>query len=147
MGPIARAGVVCLMLLSVGLARLIEVELEPPPLALPSAGATGATGEVVAPGPTPPPAPPAPPAAPEPPPPATRPAVAEAPATLTYRVKSGDTLVSIARKVYGTSKGWERIFEANKGLLKSPTRVRPGMELKVPPPPPKPLRQPGTRGA
>lgn len=137
MGRIARVGVVCLMLLSVGLARLIEVELEPPALNLPAPpqAAPAAAPTVTSP-------------APEPPRPAAQPPAPPPPAaSVGYRVKPGDTLVSIARKHYGSSRGWERIYEANKGLLKSPTLVRPGIELKIPPPPPKAKRQPGTRGA
>lgn len=52
----------------------------------------------------------------------------------TYVVKKGDSLWSIAAKpeVYGKATRWRRIFDANRELLKSPDRLRPGMTLKIP---------------
>ena len=52
----------------------------------------------------------------------------------TYVVQKGDSLWSIAAKpeVYGKATHWRRIFDANRDLLKSPDRVRPGMTLKIP---------------
>ena len=52
----------------------------------------------------------------------------------TYVVQKGDSLWSIAAKpeIYGRATHWRRIFDANRDLLKSPDRVRPGMTLKIP---------------
>ena len=52
----------------------------------------------------------------------------------TYVVQKGDSLTSIAAKpeIYGKASRWRRIFDANRGLLKSPDRVRTGMTLKIP---------------
>ena len=51
-----------------------------------------------------------------------------------YVVKKGDSLWSIAAKpeIYGKATKWRQIFDANRDLLKSPDRVRPGMTLKIP---------------
>lgn len=148
MGRVARAGVVCLMLLSVGLARLIEVQLDPvsgatPELRMSPAGFPAPT----APAPASPAAPPPPASTPAPPPRATAPAPLQPPPERTYRIQAGDTLQSIARKVYGTSRGWERILEANRQVIASPTRIRAGVLLKIPPADESPRRVPGTRGA
>lgn len=50
----------------------------------------------------------------------------------TYVVQKDDTLQKISAQFYGTTKKWMRIFEANKDVLKSPDRVRPGQELRIP---------------
>ena len=52
----------------------------------------------------------------------------------TYVVKRGDTLWTIAADpaVYGDATKWRRLYDANRDLLKSPDRVRPGMRLRVP---------------
>lgn len=45
-------------------------------------------------------------------------------------VQPGQTLMSIARQVYGDSKKWEAISRANPRL--DPLRVKPGMTIRVP---------------
>ena len=52
----------------------------------------------------------------------------------TYVVQKGDSLSTIAAKpeIYGKGSQWRRIFDANRGLLKSSDRVRAGMTLKIP---------------
>ena len=52
----------------------------------------------------------------------------------TYKVQKGDTLQKISSQpeIYGTSKKWMKIYEANKDKLKSPDKIRPGQELKIP---------------
>ncbi len=66
--------------------------------------------------------------------PAPRQAVsAEAPAApTTYVVQKGDTLEKIAKKVYGDTKRWPKIYKANKALLKNANRVYPGQRLTIP---------------
>ena len=52
----------------------------------------------------------------------------------TYVVKKGDTLWSIAAqsRIYGDATKWRRLYEANRDLLKSPDRIRAGMQLRIP---------------
>lgn len=52
----------------------------------------------------------------------------------TYRVQSGDTLLSIARKpeIYGDSSKWELILEANRDLIEDETKLEPGIVLFIP---------------
>lgn len=49
-----------------------------------------------------------------------------------YTVQKGDTLQKISMKFFGTTKKWKRIFDANKDVLRTPDRVRPGMVFKIP---------------
>jgi len=49
-----------------------------------------------------------------------------------YVVKRGDTLGSIARKVYGKSSLYRKIYEANPDLIKNPNKIYIGMRLRVP---------------
>ena len=51
---------------------------------------------------------------------------------IVYKVKEGDCLFSIAREILGDQLLWERIYEANKDLIKSPDKVYVGQELIVP---------------
>lgn len=64
-----------------------------------------------------------------------------APAERTYVVADGENLASVAKKVYGPEEGnrivnIQRIFEANKDILKSIDEVRAGQKLVIPPLPP-----------
>ena len=54
-------------------------------------------------------------------------------ATKVYVVKSGDSLSRIAKAEYGDASAWNRIFEANKDILKDPDKIFPGQKLKIPP--------------
>jgi nucleoid-associated protein YgaU len=49
-----------------------------------------------------------------------------------YIVRKNDTLQSISKKFYGTTKRWREIFEANREVLKSPNRIYPGQVIEVP---------------
>jgi|GEM_PF-285670 len=56
-----------------------------------------------------------------------------------YVVKDGDSLEAIAKRMYGAGEGVKpasikRIFEANKGILKSPERLSVGQKLTIPSP-------------
>jgi nucleoid-associated protein YgaU len=63
----------------------------------------------------------------------TAPSPAGAPAPeRTYVVQSGDSLSKIAKKFYGDSNAWKRIFEANKDRIKNPDLIQPGWTLKIP---------------
>lgn len=50
----------------------------------------------------------------------------------TYVVQKGDTLYSIARKLYGDQSKWKVIYNANRGQLKSPDRLPVGAKLVIP---------------
>ena len=60
--------------------------------------------------------------------------VSPTPKVATYVVQKNDTLQKISARpeIYGTTKRWKKIFEANKDKLKSPDKLRPGQELKIP---------------
>ena len=50
-----------------------------------------------------------------------------------YEVVSGDSLSKIAKREYGDANKWERIYEANRDVLKNPDKIYPGQKLKIPP--------------
>jgi nucleoid-associated protein YgaU len=50
----------------------------------------------------------------------------------TYTVKKGDSLSKISLKVYGTTKQWKKIVDANKDKLGHSQVLRPGMILTIP---------------
>ena len=47
-------------------------------------------------------------------------------------VKKGDTLSAISLTVYGDANKYQKIFEANKPLLKDPNKIYPGQTLRIP---------------
>lgn len=49
-----------------------------------------------------------------------------------YTVQSGDSLGAISIKFFGSIEHYQAIFEANKGLLSSPDRIRVGQRLVIP---------------
>ena len=49
-----------------------------------------------------------------------------------YKVKKGDWLAKIARDVYGDSRKWELIYNANKDMIENPNKIYPHMVLKIP---------------
>lgn len=57
----------------------------------------------------------------------------EAPsAPTTYTVQKNDTLEKIAKKVYGDTKRWPKIYKANRGVIKNPNTLYPGQRLTIP---------------
>jgi nucleoid-associated protein YgaU len=50
----------------------------------------------------------------------------------TYRVLDGDSLVSISKRVFGTSKRWEEIYWLNQDRLPDPHQLKVGMVLRLP---------------
>ncbi len=94
----------------------------------PPARATASAAAPVAVAPTP--APVAQPAAPV----AAKPATPSAPVTMTpYVVQPGDTLSRIAGKVYGDSRKWQQIYDANRSALPGgPQSVKVGQTLSIP---------------
>lgn len=49
-----------------------------------------------------------------------------------YVVEKGDSLWSIAEKVYGDGTRWKEIRKANKDVIKDPKIIRPGWKLRIP---------------
>ena len=55
--------------------------------------------------------------------------------SLTYVVQANDSLIKIAKKVYGANNGdkYRRIFAANRNILTDEATVLPGQRLVIPP--------------
>src|SRR5215470_13417175 len=49
----------------------------------------------------------------------------------TYTVKEGDTLTSISRKFYKTSKRWREIRDANENKIDDPENLKAGLTLTI----------------
>ena len=49
-----------------------------------------------------------------------------------YTVQPGDSLGGISITFFGSTEHYETIFNANKGLLSSPDRIRVGQRLVIP---------------
>jgi nucleoid-associated protein YgaU len=49
-----------------------------------------------------------------------------------HTVEKGDTLSKISKQVYGDANQYNKIFEANKPMLKSPDLIYPGQVLRIP---------------
>lgn len=47
-----------------------------------------------------------------------------------YEIKAGDSLSKIAQKYEGMT--WQKIFEANKDMIKDPNKIFPGQKIKIP---------------
>ncbi|OLY71452.1 peptidoglycan-binding protein LysM [Pseudomonas sp. ATCC PTA-122608] len=47
-------------------------------------------------------------------------------------VKKGDTLSAISLAVYGNANQYQKIFEANKPMLKDVNKIYPGQTLRIP---------------
>jgi NitT/TauT family transport system substrate-binding protein len=50
-----------------------------------------------------------------------------------YTVKAGDTLSKIAAYFYNSAFKWEKIYEANRDVVKNPNYIYIGMKLMIPP--------------
>ena len=50
----------------------------------------------------------------------------------TYKIKKGDTLVTISRTAYGTDKNWQRIYQANRSTISNPDLVPVGAVIRSP---------------
>jgi nucleoid-associated protein YgaU len=55
-----------------------------------------------------------------------------APASQFYTVQSGDNLSKIAKQYYGDANQYNKIFEANRPLLKNADDIYPGQVLRIP---------------
>lgn len=106
------------------------------PTPAPAPTPTPAPAPAPAPAPTPAPAPaPAPSVTPSPAP--VPPAASAAPAAVptagsTYKVVKGDSLWKISKKAYGNGSLYMKIFNANKKILKDPSKIYVGQILMIP---------------
>ncbi len=50
----------------------------------------------------------------------------------TYTVKSGDTLIGISRKIYGSPRYYKLIADANKGVIPANMQLRVGQVIRIP---------------
>ncbi len=64
--------------------------------------------------------------------PASAPAAKPASAAQSYTVKPGDTLARLSQEFYSSPNKWEKIFEANRDVLKNPNYIYVGMKLTIP---------------
>jgi nucleoid-associated protein YgaU len=62
----------------------------------------------------------------------TTPPAAAATGGDTYTVRPGDTLSKIAKEKLGDANAYMEIFNANKGTLTDPNKIKPGQVLKIP---------------
>lgn len=61
--------------------------------------------------------------------------VSQAPVTPTarfYTIEKGDSLWKIAQQHYGDGNKWQRLFEANREVIKDPDLIYPGQQIRVP---------------
>ncbi len=56
----------------------------------------------------------------------------EEPAAEFYTVKKGDSLSKIAKRYYGDPMKYKQLFEANQPLLKDPSKIFPGQQIRIP---------------
>ena len=49
-----------------------------------------------------------------------------------YEIESGDTLSKLARKYYGDATEYNRIFEANREVIKDPDLIFVGQKIRIP---------------
>ena len=49
-----------------------------------------------------------------------------------YLIQSGDTLSKLAQKFYGDANVYNRIFEANKEVIKNPDLIFVGQKIRIP---------------
>jgi nucleoid-associated protein YgaU len=49
-----------------------------------------------------------------------------------YEIVPGDTLSAVAKKFYGKSSAYMRIFEANREVIKDPDKIYVGQKIRIP---------------
>ncbi len=64
--------------------------------------------------------------------PATEPSGPKITTNRFHIAQRGETLSGISQKLYGTSKFWPKILQANSERLSSPEKLQPGMYLVIP---------------
>lgn len=51
---------------------------------------------------------------------------------LNHTIKSGDSLPKLAKKYYGDASQWERIYNANYGVITDPKKIYLGQQIIIP---------------
>lgn len=54
------------------------------------------------------------------------------PPVRTHLVREGETLSDISERYYGTPHQWQKIYKANRSVIKDPDHIYPGMKLVIP---------------
>jgi nucleoid-associated protein YgaU len=49
-----------------------------------------------------------------------------------YVIQKGDTLSAVAKRYYGNTNDYPRIFEANREVIKNPDLIFPGQKIRIP---------------
>ena len=49
-----------------------------------------------------------------------------------YTIQSGDTLSKIAKEYYGDANAYNKIFEANREVIKDADKIYPGQRIRIP---------------
>lgn len=49
-----------------------------------------------------------------------------------YTIEKGDTLWKIAENAYGNGAKYQKIFEANREVIKDPDKIYPGQKIRIP---------------
>ena len=49
-----------------------------------------------------------------------------------YTIEKGDTLWKVAEKAYGSGAKYQKIFEANREVIKDPDKIFPGQKIRIP---------------
>lgn len=49
-----------------------------------------------------------------------------------YTIEKGDTLWKIAEQAYGNGSKYQKIFEANREVIKDPDKIYPGQKIRIP---------------
>ncbi|MGZ4960194.1 MAG: peptidoglycan-binding protein LysM [Methylomonas sp.] len=49
-----------------------------------------------------------------------------------YIIEKGDTLWKVAEKAYGDGAKYQKIFEANREVIKEPDKIFPGQKIRIP---------------
>jgi nucleoid-associated protein YgaU len=49
-----------------------------------------------------------------------------------YTIEKGDTLWKVAEKAYGNGATYQKIFEANREVIKDPDKIFPGQKIRIP---------------
>lgn len=58
--------------------------------------------------------------------------ILQAQTTEKYTVQKNDTLQKISQKFFGTTKKWQKIYDANKDIMKGPNKIYPGQVINIP---------------
>ena len=60
------------------------------------------------------------------------PAMAPEKRPVEYVVRKGDNLDNIAKRIYGSSRAWKVLYEANLAVIDDPSKIKPGTRLYIP---------------